>query len=242
MISYIYRIENIKNGYTYIGKRTLPAKYTLETDPYTGSGLRLKKAIANNGIAFFKKEIIVSGEFSLETLNSLEKCAIFFERLLSKAEYNLANGGDGGDRSKFIDYKKVGESIKKTIEEQKKSGTWAQRNKKIRETAQKNLKKDPKYYNTKGTTGFKFSEESKKLMSEKAKINNSKHSKESREQAKESLKKTNEIKRQAMLEQRIEAFNKYFVDKTSMKNIEFANKLGFNTLNSLQRFIRQNNL
>lgn len=103
---YIYCITNLLDGKTYFGQRTLPnVKYrTPENDPYFGSGVYISRAIEKYGKENFKRDIILRGDFSKEEINRFEKCIIRVQRFLGKAEYNLADGGDGGDTSKFINY------------------------------------------------------------------------------------------------------------------------------------------
>lgn len=126
---YIYKITNLVNGKTYIGQRTFNTSGTAKNalaDMYWGSGKLLKLAQTKYGLENFKKEILIEGIFSKEELNRFERCAIRIERFLGKAEYNLADGGDGGDTSKFVDYELA--------------------KKRQREAINENLKKDPDYY------------------------------------------------------------------------------------------------
>ena len=117
-IRYIYEIRNKLNGKTYIGQHTLRAGRSLKNDRYYGSGTCIRKAQKKYGKENFKRECVISGLFTKEQLNRFEKCMIACQRICGKAEYNIADGGDGGDLSKFIDYKsqkrnsKISEGLK----------------------------------------------------------------------------------------------------------------------------------
>lgn len=88
---YIYRITNLVNGKTYIGQH----KYKKLNDSYMGSGRLIKKAIRKYGIENFKKEILEFDIPTVELTNDWEQMYILFERAKGKAEYNIANGGNG---------------------------------------------------------------------------------------------------------------------------------------------------
>lgn len=96
MIYYIYEIKNLLNNKTYIGQRKCPANKTPEMDSYMGSGLELNLAYKKYGKENFTKRIIaIAG--TKENINVLEKVFIALYRSEGKAEYNIANGGDGGE-------------------------------------------------------------------------------------------------------------------------------------------------
>ena len=98
---YIYKITNSINGRWYIGK-------TNGRDPnYMGSGKLLKQAYAKYGQENFVKEILESCS-SDEELNLREQHWIATTNAISDPmSYNLAEGGLGGDLSKFISYDQI---------------------------------------------------------------------------------------------------------------------------------------
>jgi hypothetical protein len=97
---HIYKIINNTNGKWYIGK-------TNGQDPnYMGSGKLLKQAYAKYGKENFEKIILETCSTEQE-LNQREQHWISESgAMLDLLSYNLAEGGSGGDLSKFIDYKK----------------------------------------------------------------------------------------------------------------------------------------
>jgi len=102
----IYKATNLINGKIYIGKTTRIELYN--NKKYRGSGLVFKQAKLKYGIENFKFEIlqyIEHQETDLEshrTLNNTETYYIEqFDSIVPKG-YNVAEGGEGGNLSKFI--------------------------------------------------------------------------------------------------------------------------------------------
>lgn len=98
---HIYKITNLVNGRWYIGKH-------IGTDPsYMGSGKLLKQAFKKYGKESFIKEILEICN-SEEELNLREIYWISTTDAVNNPDsYNLAQGGSGGDLSKFIPYDKI---------------------------------------------------------------------------------------------------------------------------------------
>lgn len=91
----IYRIQNLINNHTYIGKHL----YKNQEDPlfrYWGSGIILKEAYRKYGKENFKKEVVIKNITSKEEINKLEKYYISMEKENGHSEYNISPGGDGG--------------------------------------------------------------------------------------------------------------------------------------------------
>lgn len=97
---YIYKIINKVNGKWYIGKHN-------GSDPnYFGSGKLLKQAVEKYGKENFERVILEEVNCDI---NSREQYWIAkTDAVNNPMSYNLAKGGEGGDLSKFIDYKKRG--------------------------------------------------------------------------------------------------------------------------------------
>ena len=145
----IYKITNLINGKTYIGQH----KYKKNPyDSYMGSGKLVKRAQEKYGIENFKKDILVSGITSKSFIDLLEKEYIKFYRSIGKAEYNIADGGDGG----AIHKSKHSEEAKRKISEAKKGKTLSEEHKQKLALAQKGKK---------NALGKKYSEETKQKMS-----------------------------------------------------------------------------
>ena len=181
MYGYIYLIVNNVNGKTYVGKKCLRNKSWNE-DCYMGSGKHLKYAQKKYGIENFEK-FLICYTTSKDDANKKEKFWIAEYRSRGKAEYNIANGGDGGDIRKG--YKSSLETRKKLLEawQKRKEEGWtfseetlqrmsdAKKGKHASEETRKKMseaRKGPKNCNY----GKSFSEETKRKMSEARKNKN----------------------------------------------------------------------
>jgi hypothetical protein len=96
MIRYVYLTTNIVDSKNYVGLRNRDPK----EDDYLGSGCYLKLAIKKYGKENFRKEILVSGLFTLDEICEYERYYISNFKLGNKAEYNIAKGGEGGGKRK----------------------------------------------------------------------------------------------------------------------------------------------
>lgn len=111
---HIYKITNKINGKWYIGK-------TNGHDPsYFGSGKLLKQAVEKYGRENFEKVILeeVVGDINAREQHWIQET----NAVADPMSYNLAKGGEGGDLSKFIDYK----SRKLPKDNFKKAQEWFQ--------------------------------------------------------------------------------------------------------------------
>lgn len=167
---YIYRITNKINGKTYIGQH----KYKNLNDNYMGSGVYIRRAIEKYGIENFEKEILYSRIQYKETADSMEIFAIKKERALGKAEYNIADGGQGGSPNKGRCFSK----------EHKRKLSEAHKGKKVSEEARKKISLYQK--GNQWRKGKNCSEETKKKMSEVHKGKS--HSEERKRKISEALK------------------------------------------------------
>lgn len=91
MLYTIYKITNIVNNKTYIGKHQTK---NLD-DEYMGSGLLIKSAIEKYGLENFTKEILFQFDNEKE-MNAKEAEIVTEEFVQEKTNYNLCPGGKGG--------------------------------------------------------------------------------------------------------------------------------------------------
>lgn len=89
---YIYLILNKVNGKTYVGQRKSSKEWN--NDSYMGSGKLLKLAKKKHGIKNFEK-FLIQYCYSKEETDKAEKFWITEYRSRGKAEYNIADGGQG---------------------------------------------------------------------------------------------------------------------------------------------------
>ena len=180
---YIYRITNKINSKTYIGQH----KYKKLNDSYMGSGKLIKRAQKKYGIENFEKEILYSRIQYKATADDMERFAIAKERALGKAEYNIANGGQGGNLGEEINKKlsevmkgkHLSEEHKRKISEYRKGKPSCMKGKCHTKETKKKMSESWKY-------GKHFTEETKRNMSEAHK---GKHlSEETKKKKSESMK------------------------------------------------------
>ena len=136
---YIYRITNKINGKTYIGQH----KYKGLDDNYMGSGKLVKRAQKKYGMENFEKEILYSCIQYKATADDVERFAIAKERAIGKAEYNIADGGQGGNLGEEVNKKLRGENNpfygKRHSEETRRKISEAHKGKKLSEETKKNI-------------------------------------------------------------------------------------------------------
>lgn len=154
MYGYIYLIVNNINGKTYVGKRKLYNKNWNE-DGYMGSGHHLKNSQNKYGIENFEK-FLITWTYSEEDACKKEKFWIAEYRHRGKAEYNVADGGQGGLIGIWTE-----ETRKKMSEAHKGHKAWNKGKKGL-----VSLSEEAKMKISESHKGMKFSEEHKRKISE----------------------------------------------------------------------------
>lgn len=152
---YIYLIINKVNFKTYVGQRKSNKKWN--EDPYMGSGILLAKAKKKYGMENFEKFLIQYCS-TKEEADEVERFWIAEYRSRGKAQYNIADGGQGGSG-------KHSEESKKKVSEANKGQIPWNKGKSPSEETKKKLSEANKgksgYW-----TGKHHSEEHKKKISE----------------------------------------------------------------------------
>ena len=164
---YIYLIINKVNGKTYVGQRK--SSKLCHLDSYMGSGKLLKKAKQKYGIENFEK-FLIQYCYSKEETDKAEKFWIAEYRSRGKAEYNIADGGQGcskgfsGKHHSEESKRKTSESCKETFKSEavRQNLSKALKGRCFSEEHKQNLSKSLKGKNK----GKPLSEEHKRKISE----------------------------------------------------------------------------
>lgn len=162
-IHYLYKTTCLVTGRYYIG---MHSTNDLE-DGYMGSGRRLRASIRKHGEENHKREILEFFE-TRELLIEAEKTAITDDMIGDPDCMNLMGGGTGGFISEEQQRKRSMAGGKARAERFKEDEEYAKRHREMASTNFKKAHQEGKIkYDT--FTGKKHSDETKKLMSEKAK-------------------------------------------------------------------------
>lgn len=178
---YIYLIVNKVSGKTYVGQRKSSKEWY--EDKYMGSGKLLGLAKKKYGIENFEK-FLIQHCYSKEETNKAEIFWIAEYRRRGKAEYNLANGGQGGG----FKGKHHSQESKRKLSEANKGNIPGNKGKHHSEEAKKKISeanKGRKAWNK----GKPMSEEQRKKLSEAHKGKKHKpHSEETKQKISEAMK------------------------------------------------------
>lgn len=167
---YIYEITYNVDGRTYIGKRACPLDKTPETDiKYMGSGKHIKIAEKKYGIKNFSKRIIECC-YDENEINRLERYYIAYYQSIGKAEFNIAEGGEGGNNYKYKTKEEMKEHNKKLSESMHKmynSPKGEELKKNLREKRKLQIiTEETRYKMSKSLKGHAVSEETRQKLSE----------------------------------------------------------------------------
>ena len=163
---YIYLIVNKINGKTYVGQHKSSKEWY--EDKYMGSGKLLKKAKLKYGIENFEK-FLIQHCYSKEEVNKAERFWIAEYRSRGKAEYNIADGGDGGN----VKGHSVSEETKRKISESLKGRKQSEETKRKRSKLLKgrNRSEETKQKISEAKKGIPLSDEHIRKISESLKGN-----------------------------------------------------------------------
>ncbi len=150
----IYKTTNLQNGKIYIGKAKT------NNPMYLGSGSILREAIKKYGRSMFLKEILEECDDCL-----LDEREVFwiskFDSTNRSVGYNITKGGTGGDTtSQHPNKNNIIEKRGTKIKQWHKSLSESERNNRAKKISESKKGK------SNGHTGFRHSEETKKLISE----------------------------------------------------------------------------
>lgn len=150
---YIYLIVNKISGKTYVGQRK--SSKECYKDNYMGSGKLLIKAKKKYGIENFEK-FLIQYCYSKEETDKAEKFWIAEYRRRGKAEYNIADGGQGGSTYKG----------KHLSEETKRKMSEANKGQYVSEETKRKMSEANKGKHNISRLGKHHSKETKRKMSE----------------------------------------------------------------------------
>lgn len=234
---YIYE-TTLPNGKVYVGKHTPKCKGEA-FDWYLGSGVILTRYIEKHGREGIVKRILVEGEFTVDEINALEKKYVA-EYMLKENCINLARGGDGGDTSKFIDYKNPERNEKlRASGKQRATEEYRKRASQASKAAWERGVYDNIYF------GHKVTDEQKRKISEAMKTNaNFMKGKHWYNNGKEEILVENcpegflpgKIERKEKFRKQVELFEKSGYTSVDKENIRAL--LGFETIRSVNRFLQ----
>ena len=164
---YIYEILNKMNDKNYIGQRRCPEGIFPDQDvKYMGSGKLIIRAREKYNHECFSKKILAVTE-KREVIEILEKFFITMYKSEGKAEYNISEGGQGGNLGEECNRRislalkghPVSEETRKKFRETRKGRVSPNKGKKMSEEQKKKLSESHK------GKGHPVSEETRKKIS-----------------------------------------------------------------------------
>jgi len=114
----IYKITNNVNGKFYIGKTIKSAEERFQKHRYShqNQNTHLYNSMRKHGFENFSIEVIEEVE------NDINERECYWIKHLNP-HYNMTSGGDGGDTSRFREYKSLSEETKQKVSDSKKGTT-----------------------------------------------------------------------------------------------------------------------